>query len=103
MFEVDAFDNPSQALAIFRPDRYDILILDVKLRDKDGFVLYNKIKVIDEKIKVCFLTSIYDFDHYKILYPDLVNTIIKSEDCIIEKPVGTEQLIKEINKLLRCL
>lgn len=103
LFEVEAFNDPVQALAIFKQDRYDVLILDVRLRDTEEFVLYNKIKTIDKKIKICFLTSVYDFDYYKALYPGIVDTIEKNEDCIIEKPVGTEKLIKEINKLLHCI
>jgi hypothetical protein len=35
------------------------------------------------------------------LYLDIVNTIEKNEDCIMDKPVGTEQLIKRINKLVK--
>jgi two-component system OmpR family response regulator len=101
LFEVDAFDDPTQALASFRSNGYDAVILDVKMPYMDGFELYKKIKMLDEKIKVCFLTSVYDFDYYRTLYPDIVHTIEKNEDCIIDKPVGTEQLIKEISKILR--
>ena len=101
LFKVDAFDDPTQALASFKSNRYDAVILDVKMPDMDGFELYKAIKMLDEKIKVCFLTSVYDFDHYRTLYPDIVHTIEKNEDCIMDKPVGTEQLIREINKILR--
>ena len=103
LFEVDAFDDSTQALASFKSNGYgyDAVILDVKMQEIDGFELYKKIKMIDEKIKVCFLTSFYDLDIYRKLYPDIVNTIEKNEDCIMDKPVGTEQLIKRINKLVR--
>lgn len=101
LFEVDSFDDPTQALASFRSNGYDAVILDVKMPDMDGFELYKKIKMLDEKIKVCFLTSVYDFDHYRTMYPDIMHTIEKNQDCIIDKPVGTEQLIKEISKILR--
>jgi DNA-binding response OmpR family regulator len=103
LFEVDAFDDSTQALTSFKSNGYgyDAVILDVKMQEIDGFELYKKIKMIDEKIKVCFLTSFYDLDIYRKLYPDIVNTIEKNEDCIMDKPVGTEQLIKRINKLVR--
>ena len=101
LFEVDSFDDSTQALASFKSNGYDAVILDVKMQGIDGFVLYKKIKVIDEKIKICFLTSFYDLDIYRKLYPDIVNTIEKNEDCIMDKPVGTEELIKRINKLVR--
>lgn len=100
LFEVDAFDDPTQALASFKSNRYDAVILDVKMPDMDGFELYKAIKMLDEKIKVCFLTSVYDFDYYRMLYSDIVHTIEKNEDSIIDKPVGIEKLIKEISKML---
>ena len=55
---------------------------------RNDFELYTKIKMVDEKIKVCFLTSVYDFDHYKTLYPDKADIIENNGDCIMEKPVG---------------
>jgi DNA-binding NtrC family response regulator len=102
LFEVDAFDDPIQALASFKPSRYSVVILDVRMPVIDGFTLYKKVKTIDEKIKICFLTSVYDLDYYyRTLYPNVEDTIKENRDCIMDKPVGTEQLIKEINKLLR--
>jgi hypothetical protein len=68
----------------------------------DGFTLYKKIKTLDKEIKVLFLTSVYDLDYYyRTLYSNVVNTIKKNNDCIIDKPVGAEQLLEEVNKLLR--
>ena len=48
--------------------------------DMDGFELYKTIIMLDEKIKVYFLTSVYDFDYYRMLYSDIVHTIEKNED-----------------------
>ena len=81
LFEVDAFDDPTQALASFRSHGYDGVILDVEMPDMGGFELYRKIKMLDEKIKVCFLRSVYDFDHYRTLYLDIVHTIRFPEPC----------------------
>lgn len=54
LFEVDAFDDPIRELASFKPNGYDVLVLDVKMGDIDGFKVYRKLKTIDEKIKICF-------------------------------------------------
>jgi DNA-binding response OmpR family regulator len=102
LFQVDVFDDPILALSNFKPDRYDVVILDVRMPAIDGFTLYKRIKIIDEKTKICFLTSVYDLDYYyRTLYSNVEDTIKENRDCIIDKPVATEQLIKEINKLLR--
>jgi DNA-binding response OmpR family regulator len=101
LFRVDVFDDPILALSNFKSDRYDVVILDVRMPAIDGFTLYKRIKKIDEKTKICFLTSVYDLDnYYRTLYSNVEDTIKENRDCIIDKPVGTEQLIKEINKLL---
>ena len=42
IFDVDPFDDPILALASFKPDRYDAVILDVRMPDIDGFALYKK-------------------------------------------------------------
>ncbi|MFZ0696606.1 MAG: response regulator [Nitrososphaeraceae archaeon] len=40
LFEVDAFDDPIRELASFKPNGYDVLVLDVKIGDMDGFKVY---------------------------------------------------------------
>jgi DNA-binding response OmpR family regulator len=101
LFKVDAFDDPILALASFKPDKYDVVILDVRMPVIDGFTLYKKVRTLDKKIKICFLTSVHDLDYYyRTLYSNVEKTIEENRDCIIDKPVGTEQLIKKINELL---
>ena len=56
-FDVDTFDNPRLALSYFRPDYYDLLLLDIKMPGMNGFEFYRQIKKIDDNIKVCFLTA----------------------------------------------
>ena len=54
-FEVDVFTDPIVALTSFKPNFYDLVILDIKMPHMDGFELYKKIKELDNKVKVCFL------------------------------------------------
>ena len=53
-FEVDAYNDPKLALSAFRPDYYDLLILDIKMPKIDGYELYDKIRKIDDKVKGLF-------------------------------------------------
>ena len=59
----------------------------------NGFELYEEIRMIDDKVKVCFLTankSIYRaFKH--------VSNELK-ENQFIQKPIQNEELIKIINE-----
>lgn len=56
-FKVDTFNDSQEALSNFKPDYYDLVILDIKMPKMDGFELYDKIKKKDDKVKICFLTA----------------------------------------------
>lgn len=56
-FNVDLFNDPLLALQNFKTNFYDLIILDIKMPKMNGFDLYEKIKMIDNKVKVCFLTA----------------------------------------------
>jgi DNA-binding response OmpR family regulator len=88
-FVVHAFDDPLLALENFRKDLYDLLILDIKMEKMDGFQLYEKIKKIDNKVKVCFLTARAFIDAFRNL----------KENQFIQKPIENEELIKIINEI----
>src|SRR5918994_6055975 len=61
LFEVDAFADPEEALSNFKTGLYDCLIIDIRLPKMDGFELYDKMKEIDNEVKVCFITA-YDIN-----------------------------------------
>ena len=100
LFEVDSFNHSAQALSSFVSNSYDLVILDIRMREMDGFDLYRKIKMQNRKVKVCFLSSVFDFRPYTAIYPDIMDTVEKNGDRIIDKPVGSEMLIGEIKKLV---
>jgi DNA-binding response OmpR family regulator len=58
-FKVDSFTDLLAALENFRgeADSHDLVILDIKMPNMNGFELYRQIKKIDDKAKVCFLTA----------------------------------------------
>jgi two-component system, OmpR family, response regulator ChvI len=56
-FEVDTYNDPLLALSNFKPDLYGLALLDIRMPKMNGFELYKKIKDIDNRIKVCFITA----------------------------------------------
>jgi DNA-binding response OmpR family regulator len=56
-FQVNAYSDPKLALSAFKPDYYDLLILDIKMPKMDGYELYDNIRKKDDKVKVCFLIA----------------------------------------------
>jgi DNA-binding response OmpR family regulator len=98
-FKVDSFTEPLLALENFKgkAGKYEMLILDIKMPDMDGFELYRQIKKIDDKIKVCFLTAGGEMDYEqfgKELFPAL------DANCYLQKPFENEMLIKRVNRIL---
>ena len=56
-FIVDSYEDPFLALDNFKPHYYDLLILDIKMPEMNGFTFYREIKKLDGKMKVCVLTA----------------------------------------------
>ena len=56
-FAADSFTDPHLALNSFVAGLYDLLLLDIKMSEMDGFELYQKMKKVDYRAKACFLTA----------------------------------------------
>lgn len=99
-FVVDLYTNPTLAISNFKPGLYDLLLLDIKMPDLDGFDLYEKMRKIDSNFKVCFLTAgPYFYEEYRRrlnAYPKLE----KEKKCFIQKPYANAELIRTINETL---
>ena len=89
-FVVDAFKDPVLALSNFKPRTYDLLLLDVKMPQMNGFELYEKIKKLDSEIKACFITAneVY-YESLREIFPTM------DLDCYI-KPIQIEDLVKHV-------
>jgi DNA-binding response OmpR family regulator len=88
---VHSFDNPVTALLEFRPDFYDLLLIDVNMPLMDGFQLTHKLLQKDLNVRVCFMTSgEINMEAAREVHP------LKSIGCFIKKPISTEQLVKRV-------
>ena len=96
--KVNSFTDPLSALENYKEEAgmYDLLILDMKMPQMNGFELYRQIRKIADKVKVCFLTAgEMDYEQFgKELFPALEN------NCYIQKPIENETLIKRLNKII---
>ena len=101
--QVDVYNDPSIALSAFSPGSYALLLLDIAMPRINGLALYEKIRKIDSKIKVLFITAFdVDYELLKKLYPqheDVMATILEnSEGCFIKKPIDTDDLVRRVKK-----
>jgi two-component system response regulator ChvI len=95
-FTVDSFNDPYRALSQFKAGIYDIVLIDIKMPQMNGFDLYRKLTRIDDKVKYCFMTA-YEL-YYQTLkkgYPDL------DIGCFITKPMKIDDLVKKLRSELK--
>ena len=98
-YNVDSFNDPILALNYYKVNFYALVILDIKMPKMDGFELYTKIREKDPKVKICFLTAITKFnEEFKKSILKLDKNIDK--DCVIQKPISSEDLIKRITWII---
>ena len=92
-FEVNVYNDPELALSAFKPNFYDLLIVDIKMPKINGYELYGKLNKIDDKVKICFLTA--SLDEYKEEYR--ANFASSNfTDCFLVKPITIDDLIKKV-------
>lgn len=89
--QVYSYDNPVNALIDFKPNFYDLLLIDVNMPLMDGFQLCEKLLQKDINVKVCFMTSgEINMDAAREVYP------LMSIGCFIKKPITTDALARRI-------
>ena len=89
--QVFGFDNPVTALVEFKPNFYDLLLIDINMPLMDGFQLAQNLVRRDPNVRVCFITAgEINMDAAREVHP------LKSMGCFIKKPITVEQLLKRI-------
>lgn len=90
-FEVETYNDPILAVSNFKPHFYDLLLIDIRMPDMNGFELSQKIRKRDRSVKICFITAFEVY--YKALLEEYPSMDLR---CFIKKPVMIDDLIKRI-------
>jgi DNA-binding response OmpR family regulator len=98
-FKVDTFNDPLITLQNFTAGSYDLLLLDMLMPKMNGFELYQKIRILDDKVKICFLTA-SGIDHDELKKRATIASINDIENCFISKPIENEELINRVKAQL---
>ena len=96
-YDVTAFTDPSLAMNYIRNilNFKDLLIiLDIRMKNLNGFQLHQQIKSIDPTIKVLFITALDILDEFSTIIPGI------SKEYIMKKPVDRKIFTNTVKKLL---
>jgi DNA-binding response OmpR family regulator len=97
-FSVDIFNDPLIALEHFKPNLYDLVILDVRMPKMNGIELHNQLKQIDPSTRVCFLTAsneTYSEELGKERHCEL------NKDLFMYMPLPISKIVGEINRRIK--
>ena len=95
-FAVETFNDPRLALSSYKPNYYDLMIIDIRMPNINGFDLYRELKKKDGDVKVCFLTAfeIY-YEEFRKMFPNI------DVRAFVRKPVSIAALVKQINDVIK--
>ena len=97
-YDVTSFADPVFALNYIRniSNFKDLLIiLDIRMKNLNGFQLHQQIKAIDPTIKVLFVTALDILNEFSTIIPGI------SKEQIMRKPVDKNEFINTVKKLLK--
>src|SRR5215211_6894567 len=90
-FIVNSYNDPLLALSEFKPDLYDLILIDINMPQMNGIELSNKILELDANVKICLVTAgEANIEVLRELYPT------RSIGCFVKKPVTIEALVKRV-------
>src|SRR5215211_3733254 len=97
-YDIISFTHPFVALNYIR-DRSNfndlLVILDIRMKNLNGFQLHQQIKAIDPTIKILFITALDILDEFSTIIPGISN------EYIMKKPVDRKMFTSTIQKLLK--
>jgi CheY-like chemotaxis protein len=90
-FHVSTYNDPLVALSEFKPDFYDLLLIDINMPRMNGFDFCAKVLEIDINPRVCFMSSgLINQEALREQYPSL------SIGCFSRKPVSISCRVRQV-------
>jgi CheY-like chemotaxis protein len=90
-FKVYTYNKPLEALSKFKPNFYDLLVVDINMPEMNGFEFSTRILELDINVRVCYITAgEVNTEALREQYPSL------SFGCFIQKPVTIGYLVRRV-------
>jgi DNA-binding response OmpR family regulator len=97
-YTVNAYQDPLIALSEFKPGYYDLVILDIKMPEMNGFKLYTEMQKVDNQAKFCFITAGEMF--YDKVREEEEQYCKLDAERFLQKPISNVELVKRIEKIM---
>ena len=92
-YNVDSYFDPIQALTEFKPNYYDLILLDYRMGGLNGLALIKEIRKLDPLARAILITAWQP----QTLEKDLQNSFMK----VLPKPVSEEKLLEEVRVAMK--
>jgi CheY-like chemotaxis protein len=90
-YKVYTYNDTILALAEFKPNFYDLLLVDINIPKMNGFEFSRQILELDVNVRVCYITAAeINLRALREQFPTL------SIGCFIKKPIGVEDLVRRV-------
>jgi CheY-like chemotaxis protein len=94
-FQVNAYSDPVLALTEFRPDYYDLILVDINMPQMNGFEFSKGILERDINPRICYMSSgLMNQEALREQYPTL------GVGCFIKKPITVKDLVRRVKEEL---
>ena len=96
-YDVKIYSNPQEALDNFKPDVYDLILIDIIMPNMNGFEFYTLLKNKLCNSKICFFSaSDHMDDKIKNVFPELK----EQKTVLIQKPIKLKDLSNKIMEII---
>src|SRR4030042_445584 len=94
-YKVETVDNAADALKKIESQKYNLILMDIKMPGISGVTLYKRIQKIDKSLarKVVFMTG-------DIMGADTEKFLTETQVAHIDKPFDAEQLSRQVQRAL---
>jgi DNA-binding response OmpR family regulator len=90
-FHINIYNDPFVAISEFKPNFFDLMLIDINMSKMNGFDFCVKALEIDINPRFCFMSSgLINQEALREQYPSL------SIGCFIRKPVTMENLVRRV-------
>ena len=92
-YNVDAFSNSQEALRHFaqvNPSYYNLVIMDIRMPHLNGLQLYNRMKAINNSVRILFVSALDAVEELVSILPDI------RRNSIIKKPVEKDHFVRSV-------